>query len=361
MDPGAGMLRIVMGLGTKAVDRTKEDYPRLANLDRPGVTMLTTVEQKHKYSQRNIDLLDCGGNRLTEVPLETLLSSLPLWYKRMVLERDYEAESRLREIGRFREVWFVSCQKLLETQGFTSLMQKLLKTLEQVYGNPVDIEFAVNLDSEGDCVVNLLQCRPLYQNKSGERVDLNTLKPREVFFDILDSAMGSSCKRRMDVVVQIDPVLYYQYPYQKKYQVVQAVEAINDYYKGSGKHLLLMTPERVGTSSPELGVPVTFRSISNFSAVCEISDSRAGYMPELSYGSHMFQDLVEAQILYGAVYNDRRTLAYNPDLFRNLPDLFGQICPERPELAQMVQVREADDLYFWLDAISNHAVCGLEG
>ena len=150
-------------------------------------------------------------------------------------------------------------------------------------------------------------------------------------------------------------------PYQKKYEVVQAVEAVNDFYKGSGKNLLLMTPGRVGTSSPELGVPVAFRSISNFSAVCEVSDSRAGYMPELSYGSHMFQDLVEAQILYGAVYNDRRTLAYNPDLFRNLPDLFGQICPERPELAQMVQVREADDLYFWLDAISNHAVCGLEG
>lgn len=71
----------------------------------------------------------------------------------------------------------------------------------------------------------------------------------------------------------------------------------------------------MGTSSPELGVPVPFRSISNFSAVCEVSDSRAGYVPELSYGSHMFQDLVEAQILYGAVYNDRRTLSYHPDLF----------------------------------------------
>ena len=358
MDPSAGMLRIVMGLGTKAVDRTKEDYPRLANLDRPGVTMLTTVEQKHKYSQRNIDLLDCGGNRLSEVPLDTLLPSLPLWYKKMVLERDYEAESRLREIGRYRDVWFVSCQKLLETQSFTGLMQKLLKTLEQVYGNPVDIEFTVNLDSEGDFVVNLLQCRPLYQSKSGQAVDMKNLKPKQVFFDIVDSAMGSSCKRRIDVVVQIDPVLYYQYTYQKKYHVVQAVEAINDFYKGSGKNLLLMTPGRLGTSSPELGVPVTFRSISNFSAVCEVSDSRAGYMPELSYGSHMFQDLVEAQILYGAVYNDRRTLAYSPDLFRDLPDLFGNICPDCPELTNMIRVREVENLYFWLDAISNHAVCG---
>ena len=360
MDPGAGMLRIVMGLGTKAVDRTKEDYPRLANLDRPAVTMLTTVEQKHKYSQRNIDLLDCGNNQLAEMPLNALLPSLPLWYKKVVLERDYEAESRLREIGRYREIWFVSCQRLLEMDSFTGLMQKLLKALERVYGNPVDIEYAVNLDSEGDFVVNLLQCRPLYQNKSGETIDLKTLKPKMVFFDIVDSAMGTSCKRRMDVVVHIDPVLYYQYPYQKKYQVVQAVEAVNDLYKGSGKNLLLMTPERVGTSSPELGVPVTFRSISNFSAVCEVSESRAGYMPELSYGSHMFQDLVEARILYGAVYNDQRTLRYNPELFRDSPDLFRQICLDSPELAGMIQVREVDGLYFWLDAVSNHAICGLQ-
>ena len=209
-------------------------------------------------------------------------------------------------------------------------------------------------------MVNLLQCRPLYQSKSGQAVDMKNLKPKQVFFDIVDSAMGSSCKRRIDVVVQIDPVLYYQYPYQKKYDVVQAVEAINDFYKGSGKNLLLMTPGRLGTSSPELGVPVTFSSISNFSAVCEVSDSRAGYMPELSYGSHMFQDLVEAQILYGAVYNDRRTLAYSLDLFRQLPDLFGSICPDCPELATMIQVREVDNLYFCLDAISNHGICGVE-
>ena len=139
MDPEAGMLRIVMGLGTKAVDRTKEDYPRLANLDRPTVTVLTTVEQKHKFSQRYVDVLDCQENKLTEVSMESLLPVLPLWYKKMVLEHDYEAENRLYQMGRNREVWFVSCQKLLEQEEFTSLMQKILKTLERIYGNPVDI------------------------------------------------------------------------------------------------------------------------------------------------------------------------------------------------------------------------------
>lgn len=360
MDPAAGMLRIVMGLGTKAVDRTKEDYPRLSNLDRPAVTMLTTVEQKHKFSQRNIDLLDCGGNRLTELPLDSLLPQLPLWYKKMVLERDYEAESRLKEIGRYREVWFVSCQKLLENQDFTGLMQKLLKTLERVYQNPVDIEFAVNLAPDGDFVMNLLQCRPLYQSKSTEAVDLNGLKLGQVFFDISNAVMGASGKRKMDVVVQIDPVLYYRHPYQQKYRTVQAIETINDYYKGTGKNLLLMTPGRVGTSSPELGVPVSFRSISNFSAVCEVSDSRAGYMPELSYGSHMFQDLVEARILYGAIYGDQRTRIWNPELFRGQENLFSTVCPGYSELGEMIQVYETENLYFWLDAISNRGICAVE-
>lgn len=359
MDPEAGMLRIVMGLGTKAVDRTKEDYPRLANLDRPAVTVMTTVEQKHKFSQRYIDVLDCRENKLKEVPLKDLLSVLPLWYKKMVLEHDTEAESRLRQMGRRRDVWFVSCQRLLEQPSFTGLMQNVLKTLERVYGNPVDIEYTVNMDETGDFVVDLLQCRPLYLGQEGEQVELDGLELQKVFFDIKDSSMGASGKRKMDVVVQIDPVCYYEYPYAKKYDAAAAVGKINRYYRDSGKNLLLMTPGRIGTSSPELGVPVTFGDISGFSAVCEVSDRRAGYMPELSYGSHMFQDLVEAEILYGAVWNNEKTLEYHPDLFAGNPDLFGEICPELPQLKGMIQVREVEHLYYWLDAVSNHGICGI--
>ncbi len=360
MDPKAGMLRIVMGLGTKAVDRTKEDYPRLANLDRPAVTAMTTAAQKHRFSQRYIDVLDCEKNALREVSMDTLLSVLPLWYKKMVLEHDYEAEDRLRQMGRRQDVWFVSCQKLLETKAFTSLMQKILKVLERVYGNPVDIEYTVNMDNTGDFVVNLLQCRPLYLGQEGKNVDLKSLNLNEVFFHIKDSSMGTSGKRKMDVIVQVDPVLYYQYPYHKKYDVAAAIGKVNHYYRQSGKKLLLMTPGRIGTSSPELGVPVAFKDISNFSAVCEVSDKRAGYIPELSYGSHMFQDLTEAEITYGAIYNNEKTLTYNPDLFAENPDLFPKICPEYPELQEMIQVREVEDVYYWLDAVSNWGICGRE-
>ena len=112
--------------------------------------------------------------------------------------------------------------------------------------------------------------------------------------------MGNSASYPIEAVVQISPVEYYRCPYQMKPRAAQAVGAINRYYRNQGKRVILLAPGRLGTSSPELGVPVAFAEISGFSVLCEVSDSRAGYMPELSYGSHMFQDLVEADILYCA-------------------------------------------------------------
>ncbi len=380
MDPDAGMLRIVMGLGTKAVDRTEEDYPRLADLDRPAVTIYASSAERHRFSQRNIDVLDCRENVRTSVPLERILPELPLWYRKMVLEHDDEAEERLRQMGQNRQVWFVSCQKLLENERFTGLMQKILKTLERVYENPVDIEYTVNMDADGEFVVNLLQCRPLYQGREGERVDMDSLNLEETYFDIRDSSMGPSGRRPVDVVVWIDPVKYYQFPYNRKYEIAAAVGRINRYYRtedaggrrtgandrnagggqsgGSRRNLLLVTPGRIGTSSPELGVPVIFGDISNFSIICEVSDDRAGYMPELSYGSHMFQDLVEAEIIYGAIWNNEKTLAYHPELMERYEDIFLKICPDLGELSGIVRVWEPEGYCCWLDAVSGRAVVG---
>ncbi len=359
MDPSAGMLRLVMGLGTRAVDRTGEDYPRLANLDRPAVTVAVTVADKHRFSQRYVDVLDCQENRLRELPLDQLIPSLPVWYRRSVMERDREAEAVLRERGAFREVWFANCQALLENRTFTGLMQQILKTLERVYGNPVDIEYTVNMDETGAFVVNLLQCRPLYQGRAGERVDWKELCLAETLFDLRDSSMGTSGHRTIDAVVRIDPKGYRDYPYSKKASLAAAVGKVNRHYLGSGKRLLLLAPGRLGTSSPELGIPLSFGDITSFTVVCEVSDRQAGFMPELSYGSHIFQDLVEAEIAYGAVWGNAKTAAYHPELLERWEDLFPALCPEYPELAGMVRVIETPGLGYWLDAAENRAVCAL--
>lgn len=293
-----------------------------------AVPMQNSVADRHRFSQRIMDVLDTEKNELTETKIYSMLENLPLWYKKAVMERDYEAEAALKRMNRPRQVWFTTCQGLLENREFTELMQKMLKTLDRVYGNPVDIEYTVNLDEQGEFVVNLLQCRPLYTGGRGTVTEIPELPEKNVFFRLKDSAMGNSVKEKIDVVVQIDARAYYEYPYALKPQAAEAVGAINTYYKGKKKHILLMTPGRVGTSSPELGVPVSFAQISGFCGICEVSDNRAGYMPELSYGSHMFQDLVEAGIFYCALWGDERTVKYNEAFFGDLENLFPVICPE---------------------------------
>lgn len=126
--------------------------------------------------------------------------------------------------------------------------------------------------------------------------------------------MGLSRKIQLDRIVYVDPVEYYHLPYNEKSQIASLIGKINWKYRDQGKHLLLMVPGRIGTSSPELGVPTSFADISGFDAVCEMAESRAGYNPELSYGSHIFQDLVEAQILYMAVFPGDKTPHFQPEL-----------------------------------------------
>ena len=133
--------------------------------------------------------------------------------------------------------------------------------------------------------------------------------------------MGLSKAIKLDYIVMVDPVAYYQMPYKEKPLIAKAISSINWHFRDSGKHLMLLVPGRIGTSSPELGVPTTFSDISGFDVICEMSESRTGYMPELSYGSHIFQDLVEADILYGAVFENAKTLSFAPGMIQNLPNL----------------------------------------
>ena len=361
LDPAAGMLRVVVGLGTRAVDRTKEDYPRLVSLDRPAATLYTTTAEKHRFSQHWVDALERSRNRTVSLPVERLLPFLPRWYLNQVMEHDREAEDRLRQRGQNRDVWFVSCQRLLEKSGFPAMMRTLLKTLEKVYDNPVDIEYAANLDERGDFTVNLLQCRPLYLGRQDEPVDPESLNLKRVLFDLEDSSMGPSGRREIGTVVLVDPVGYYRHPHARKYDVAAAVGRLVRLLREQEKRPLLITPGRAGTSSPELGVPVTFSDIAGCAALCEVSDSRAGYQPELSYGSHMFQDLVEYGILYCAVWNDRRTRGYAPECLDALEDRLEQLCPEYRALKGIVRVVETPGLALWQDTITGRAVCGWPG
>jgi hypothetical protein len=175
--------------------------------------------------------------------------------------------------------------------------------------------------------------------------------------------MGNSSKLEIDVVVWIDSGSYHQYAYNQKGIFAGIVGQINQYYKGSGKKLMLISPGRIGTSSPELGVTVSFSDISNFSILCEYADTEIGFVPELSYGSHMFQDLVETEMFYTAIMDrkaDANTI-FHKQYWTKEASILGKILPAMQKYADGVSVYEMDEtnaLYLYADLKNRTVICG---
>lgn len=361
MNPDAGMLRIVVGLGTRAVERTPGDYPRLVGLDRAQANIRTTIAERHKFSQRQVDVLDFSENKLMTRPLDLVIRNMPDWQKKLVLSRDTEAEYMLSQRRQFRKVYFADCQGLVEKNDFIRMMRKILKMLETEYERPVDVEFALKCPEEGIWRVNLLQCRPL-QTAASENVVIPVGVDDELLFDVRRTSMRRSKKEKLDRIVWVDPQAYYEYPYAKKPDVGRMISQINQHYEEEDLKLMLLVPGRIGTSSPELGVPVVYADISQFIAICEVAYSKAGYRPELSYGSHMFQDLVEADVYYGAINENSKTRLYQPELLNGFPNVFLKIWPEEKELSEIIKVFDVSGgkACLLLDAKDGRAVCRLE-
>ena len=362
IDPNAGMLRLVMGLGTGAVDRAKGSYPRLVSLDKPRLSMASNSIEKHQYSQRRIDLIDTTKGTVESYELEQVEKELPSFVKKVLLEHDFDTERMFRERGQFRNILFISCEGLVKNEGLMASMKDILALIQKEYQHPVDIEYTINVSEEGDYVINLLQCRPLQVAHDSEDVEIpEEIKEENVLLDCRHASMGLSEVIQLDYIVMVDAVAYYQMDYYAKPIVAKAVGAVNWYFRDKGKRMMLMVPGRIGTSSPELGVPTTFADISEFDVICEMAEKRAGYMPELSYGSHIFQDLVEAGILYCAAFDNEKTVAFHPELLKKLENKLTDFYPEGESLKGVVGVYSMENINctIYHDMKGERMVCSL--
>lgn len=364
LSENAGLLRLVAGLGTKSVDRTGSDYPRLVNLDKAELTTLSSAEEKHRFSQRNLDVISLNKNELIEIPAIQLLSELPGWYINLICEHDYEMERIFEERGQQRKIRFVSCQGIVQKKLLMKMMKDILAMLQDRYGNPVDIEYTMNFRQDGEFTVNLLQCRPLYIWQKAVNRKLPVIPKDRTLFLLNRTFMGNSAMLPIDVVVMIDSEEYHKYPYNRKSTLCGVISKINKYYEGSGKTLMLLSPGRIGTSSPELGLPVAFSDISNFKLICEYADSKIGFVPELSYGSHMFQDIVESEMFYVAIMDSKQngTEIFNRELLEKETSILNHIVHDEDmmEIVKVYQMNGVTTLNLYADFEEKKVVCGYE-
>ena len=337
--PEEGMLRLVAGLGTAAVDRQADSYPRIVSLDMPLKTMYTTDADRHQYSQRLIDGIGSGPEPLQRYSADKIQDQLPEYLIRALYSHDRDAERDFRDRGLYESIYYLSCEGMVRNEQLMEDMKGILRVLQTAYDYPVDIEYTINLSPKGEYLIALLQCRPLQLTQEGDPVSIPIFGSDAVtYLETKGVSMGFSRKFAVDRIVYIDAIAYYQMAYRDKYRVRDALSAINWACREKNKNLVLLTPGRICTSSPELGVPSVFSDISEFNAIVEVSESRAGYIPELSYGSHIFQDLVEAGILYSAVFEGGSTLAFDPEALKQERNRLEDYCPDDPDLQEIIHV-----------------------
>ena len=360
LDSEAGMLRLVYGLGTRAVNRVEEDYPRLAALDAPLLRPVGGMEDKKRFSQHYVDLINVKEGELDTVSLRQLLTEGVSLDLDLVGVKDYQAMKRLKELKLpDEEVWILTFDKLLSETEFPQRMQRMLKLLETAYDYPVDIEFAVNITDENQLRINLLQCRPLQTKgqKQAGHIPKN-ISQEQILFETTGSFMGGSIFQPIKRIIYVEPNIYSSLSETDKYGVARLIGKINKLSKGRDiTPTMLIGPGRWGTTTPALGVPVSFSEISNMSVLVEVAHRDGRLTPELSYGSHFFQDLVETEIFYVALFPGQPEIIYQNQLIAQAPNSLDSLVAGDSQIHQAIKVWDIEkQLLIASDIVSQKAI-----
>lgn len=362
LDPKAGMLRLVFGLGTRAVDRVEDDYPQIIALDEPLLRAYAGKEDAAKFSQHNIDLLDTRDNCLKTVPLLKLFNEGLDLRLDLIAVPDREAERRMRELKtKEQRAWVLTFEKLLTETIFTQTMRKMLSSLENHYQYPVDIEFTANFTKEDKLKINLVQCRPLQTKGLKANVEIpDNIEKEKILFESFGYTMGGNILQRIKRIICVDPEAYSQAIPSDKYSVARIVGKLNRQITDrESTPTMLLGPGRWGTTTPSLGVPVSFAEINNMTVLAEIAYEGGNLMPELSFGTHFFQDLVETDIFYVAIFPQKEKVSFNAECFSQMPNVLTKLLPESDKYANIIKVYEVDheQLQIMCDIISQRVVC----
>jgi hypothetical protein len=219
-------------------------------------------------------------------------------------------------------------------------MRAMLKKLERQLRYVPDVEFTVDIipgSPRPQFVIHLLQCRPLSSNDWARVPPIPKDIPAEDRIFSTDRLVPQGHITGVRYIVFVDPRRYQQTPdYATKSEVARVVGQLNKALEG--QPFIMMGPGRWGSTNLDLGVKVTYADIYNARALVEIATDSGGSAPEASYGTHFFQDLVEAQIFPLALYPGSEGTEFSWAFFEQAPNVLSALLPAEAHYAEYIRV-----------------------
>lgn len=342
-----GFVRLVCGLGTRAVDRVGNDYPRIIALSHPLLRPNTNTETIQHCSQQYIDLIDLEENKNKTLPVKEVIDGdyPPLRYVAQLCEEGYLAALQTRLLENERDKLVFTFDELIRRTSFADQMKLLLKKLEKNYQTPVDLEFTLRLDrnpvSKPQVKFTILQCRP--QSQITETADSEIpafLSEKDIIFSTR-FMVPQGVIERLDYVVFIPPEQYFKIRENQRFEVARLVGQLNNQLKS--ENFIFVGPGRWGSSNTDLGVAVGYSEIYHCKALVELAGKQVEHAPEPSLGTHFFQDLLEAQIFPLAILLDDEQSVFQTTFFYHLPNHLNDFVKTAEEMVESIRVLKVSD------------------
>jgi hypothetical protein len=339
-----GFVRLVNGLGTRAVNRVADDYPRLITLSHPTLRPETSPQAIQHYSQHMIDLIDLEVNEFSTVPIKDVLKADydPLRWIASINEDDTLLP--LVSLGRnlTPDRFVLTFDNLVQRTDFVPLIKHSLLTLNKRYNAPVEMEFAATItptSGRPNVTLHLLQCRPQSSLREAQvrPAPLDLAASDRLFISSRMVPQGQVSE--VEYILFVKPQVYSNLPAERRHELARVIGRLNKNLEGH--KFIMVGPGRWGSSNIDLGVPVSYADIYNSSALIELAYSQKGITPEPSYGTHFFQDLVESQIYPLAVYPDQPGDLLNEEFFNRAKNQLAALLPESAEYTDCLKVIHA--------------------
>ncbi|OFZ36466.1 MAG: hypothetical protein A2504_02915 [Bdellovibrionales bacterium RIFOXYD12_FULL_39_22] len=333
-----GLLRIVPGLGTRAVDRVSDDYPILIAPGQPGLRVNISVEEVARYSPKKIDLINLKKGTFETHDVYKILKELGYDYPKLKqIVSIYDRTRIYRPAGVDLDIenreMVVTFEGLFSDTNFIAQMKQYINQLKEVFEFPVDVEFA----HDGNDFY-LLQCRPQINGQDSRSIPIpkNISKERTLFS--ANKFISNGAIPDITHIVYVDPQSYSKVAsIDDLIRVGEAIGLLNKILPK--RRFILMGPGRWGSRGDiKLGVRTSYSDLNNTAVLIEIARKKGNYTPELSFGTHFFQDLVESSIRYIPLYPDDEEVDFNNDFFQNATNLLADLAPNYQDLSAVVRV-----------------------
>jgi hypothetical protein len=341
-----GFLRMVWGLGTRAVDAFGDEHPRLVALSHPLLQPSDTVEEICRHSQQCVDLIDLEENVLQTLPVrEALTGDYPLLrYVTQLNEGGYLStlNSNMVDVSKL----VVTFDGLLRKTPFAKRIKSLLTTLEKHYGSPVDTEFTAEIvnpsEAKPDVRITLLQCRPQSHLNDAMEVSLPAkLDLADVIFSTR-RMVPRGAVTGIRWVLFVPPEGYFALASTAdRTRLERAIGNLNAALKE--EVFICVGPGRWGTSTPDLGVGVDYGDVYCTRALVELTGKGVGPDLEPSFGTHFFQDLVESNIYPLNVNLDDHDAVFNRGFFYKTPNHLADFIHADEALLDSLRLIKVED------------------